>query len=74
MALVEAEHQQITYCPLCHGDMWETTKTHGLTANGPSIFLASSKHCGHILMFSPELIKAPMPDLPFETSSSLTPG
>jgi hypothetical protein len=81
MALVEAEHQQIKHwltsrfpgglaCPLCRGDMWETNKADGLIANGPPIFLASCKHCGHILLFSPELIKAPIAEPRFVPSTT----
>lgn len=83
MALDEAEHQKITKwlssrfpgglaCPLCRGDMWETNKVEGLIANGPAIFLASCKHCGHLLLFSPELIKAPIPEPALEPSGSRT--
>jgi hypothetical protein len=80
MALVEAEHQQIAHwlksrfpgglaCPLCRGDQWETNKADGLIASGPAIFIASCKHCGHILLFSPELIKAPIAEPATPTST-----
>jgi len=85
MALIETEHQQITHwlnsrfpgglaCPLCRGDQWETDKADRLVASGPPIFLASCKHCGHILLFSPQMIKSPIPDHPFETSGALISG
>ena len=73
MTLLEAEHQSITHwlhsrfpgglaCPLCRGDMWETNKADGLIASGSPMFLAACKHCGNTLLFSPELIKAPIPE------------
>jgi hypothetical protein len=82
MALVEAEHQQITHwlksrfpgglaCPLCRGDQWETDKVNGLIASSSAIFIASCKHCGHILLFSPELIKAPIPEPPIISANGL---
>jgi len=81
MPLVEAEHERITHwlksrfpgglaCPLCRGDQWETNKADGLLASGPGIFIASCKHCGHILLFSPELIKAPLPEPHFASSTN----
>jgi hypothetical protein len=85
MALAEVEHQQITHwlksrfpgglaCPLCRGDQWETNKADGWIASGPAIFIASCKHCGHILLFSPELIKAPIaePAPPTSTKKRLS--